>query len=238
MFFRPSNIMEGSSWLCSHPGVPLVQGLDVDEGHFSVGAGHHSVVLAADDQVDVFAELPVTVPKTQTSHQWHQRTLFDESYNRLTVKLSNAPQVLCTGRHDWEATSRVSPVGYRGHLTLVHILLHKRVGVGKLVPLSTLNKTKTFQSPKNKQTRDQWRHNAAEGGAGGLLPCVNTAGWSCGWCTWPPSPGSEESWRSCPRPAAARWPSHSRSANLRVTDATAFSDNATQQGGNTVHTAC
>lgn len=67
-----------------------------------------------------------------------------------------------------DMTSRVSPVGYRGHLTLVHILLHKRVGVRKLVPLSTLNKTKTFQSLKNKQTRDDWRHNAAERGAGGF----------------------------------------------------------------------
>ena len=46
----------------THPGVPLIQGLDVDEGHFPVGAGHHAVVFAADNQVDVFPELPVTVP--------------------------------------------------------------------------------------------------------------------------------------------------------------------------------
>lgn len=47
----------------SHPGVPLVQGLDIDEGHLSLSAGHHGVVLAADNQVDVLAELPVTVPE-------------------------------------------------------------------------------------------------------------------------------------------------------------------------------
>lgn len=53
-----------------HPGVPLVQGLDVDEGHFSVGAGHHSVVLAADDQVNVVPKLPVTVPKKKKKKKY------------------------------------------------------------------------------------------------------------------------------------------------------------------------
>lgn len=46
----------------AHPGVPLVQGLDVDEGHFSAGPGHDPVVLTAHDQVDVLPQLPPTVP--------------------------------------------------------------------------------------------------------------------------------------------------------------------------------
>lgn len=46
------------------------------------------------------------------------------------------------------------------------------------------------------------------------LPCANTAGWSCGWCMWPPWPGYGESWRSSPHPVVARWPSHSQLANL------------------------
>lgn len=49
----------------SYPGVPLVQGLDVNEGHFSVGTGHHAIVLTADDQINVFPKLPVTVPEIQ-----------------------------------------------------------------------------------------------------------------------------------------------------------------------------
>ena len=44
-----------------HPGVPLVEGLDVDEGHFPVGSGHDAIVLTADDEVDVVPELPPAV---------------------------------------------------------------------------------------------------------------------------------------------------------------------------------
>lgn len=47
----------------------------------------------------------------------------------------------------------VSPVGHRGHLTLVHVLLHERVGVGELVALSTLNKAETRSF--RKQTRNR-----------------------------------------------------------------------------------
>lgn len=57
------------SYVCIHassyPGVPLVQGLDVNEGHFSIGTSHHSIVLTADDQINVFPKLPVTVPEMQ-----------------------------------------------------------------------------------------------------------------------------------------------------------------------------
>jgi len=51
----------------THPGVPLIQGLDVDEGHFSIGAGHHSIMLTADNQINVLPKLPVTVPETINS---------------------------------------------------------------------------------------------------------------------------------------------------------------------------
>lgn len=118
---RLSDDTEGTG---THPGVPLVQSLHIDEGHFSVGTGHHAVVLAADDQVDVFAELPVTVPEAR----------------RQAMKEVDVPH---TGPRQ-EVTSGVSPVGYRGHLTLVHIFLHKRVGVRELVALSALNKNKSW----------------------------------------------------------------------------------------------
>lgn len=49
----------------SYPGVPLIKSLDVDEGHFSVGTSHHSIVLTADDQIDVVPKLPVTVSESQ-----------------------------------------------------------------------------------------------------------------------------------------------------------------------------
>lgn len=50
-----------SPW--SYSGVPLVEGLDVDEGHLPTGTGHHAIVLTADDQVNVFPQLPPPVPE-------------------------------------------------------------------------------------------------------------------------------------------------------------------------------
>lgn len=44
-----------------HPGVPLIEGLDVDEGHLPVGSSHDAIVLTADDEVDVVPELPPAV---------------------------------------------------------------------------------------------------------------------------------------------------------------------------------
>lgn len=44
-----------------HPGVPLVEGLDVDEGHFPIGSSHDAVMLTADNEVDVVPELPPAV---------------------------------------------------------------------------------------------------------------------------------------------------------------------------------
>lgn len=45
-----------------HPGIPLVEGLDVDEGHFPVGSGHDAIVLTTDNKVDVVSKLPPAVP--------------------------------------------------------------------------------------------------------------------------------------------------------------------------------
>lgn len=76
-----------------HPGVPLVQSLDVDEGHFPVGSRHDAIMLTTDDQVDVISKLPPAIP-------------------------------VCD----------------RGNFVLIHVILHKRVWVGKVVSFFPLQK--------------------------------------------------------------------------------------------------
>lgn len=58
-----------------HPGVPLVEGLDVDEGHLPVGSSHDTVVLTADDEVDVVPELPPAVTARKSECLWSPEAL-------------------------------------------------------------------------------------------------------------------------------------------------------------------
>lgn len=53
-----------------HPGVPLVQRLDVDEGHFPIGSRHDAIMLTTDDQVDVISKLPPAIPATEKGLMW------------------------------------------------------------------------------------------------------------------------------------------------------------------------
>lgn len=54
----------------THPGVPLVEGLDINEGNLSIGTGHHSIVLTANNQINVISKLPVAIPKTKRPSAW------------------------------------------------------------------------------------------------------------------------------------------------------------------------
>ena len=58
-----------------HPGVPLVEGLDVDEGHLPVGSSHDAIVLTADDEVDVVPELPPAVTARKKERLWSPEAL-------------------------------------------------------------------------------------------------------------------------------------------------------------------
>lgn len=44
-----------------HPGVPLIERLDIDEGHFPIGSSHDAIVFTADDKVDVLSKFPPAV---------------------------------------------------------------------------------------------------------------------------------------------------------------------------------
>lgn len=57
-----------------HPGIPLVEGLDVDEGHFPIGSGHDAVMLTADNQVDVVPQLPPAVTAMKKGLIWSLRS--------------------------------------------------------------------------------------------------------------------------------------------------------------------
>lgn len=57
-----------------HPGIPLVEGLDVDEGHFPIGSGHDTVMLTADNQVDVVPQLPPAVTAMKKGLIWSLRS--------------------------------------------------------------------------------------------------------------------------------------------------------------------
>lgn len=58
-----------------HPGVPLVEGLDVDEGHLPVGSGHDAIMLTADDEVDVVPELPPAITARKEERLWSPEVL-------------------------------------------------------------------------------------------------------------------------------------------------------------------
>lgn len=58
-----------------HPGVPLIEGLDVDEGHLPVGSSHDAIVLTADDEVDVVPELPPAVTARKKECLWSPEAL-------------------------------------------------------------------------------------------------------------------------------------------------------------------
>lgn len=44
-----------------HPGVPFIERLDVDEGHFPVGPSHDAIMFTADNKVNVLSKLPPAV---------------------------------------------------------------------------------------------------------------------------------------------------------------------------------
>lgn len=106
-----------------HPRVPLVERLDVDEGHLPVGSGHDAVVLTADDEVDVVSQLPPAVTAKQG--------------------LLWSPEILGPRRaapHEAGTPGGDVPVGHGGDLVLVHVVLHKWVWVGEVVPFLPLQK--------------------------------------------------------------------------------------------------
>lgn len=53
-----------------HPGIPLVEGLDVDEGHLPIGSGHDTVVLTTDNKVDIISKLPPAVTAMKEELIW------------------------------------------------------------------------------------------------------------------------------------------------------------------------
>lgn len=53
-----------------HPGIPLVERFDVDEGHFPVGSGHDAIMLTTDNKVNVISKLPPAVPAVNTELVW------------------------------------------------------------------------------------------------------------------------------------------------------------------------
>lgn len=57
-----------------HPRIPLVEGLDVDEGHFPVGSSHDAVMLTTDNKVNVVSKLPPAVPAANTELVWSPET--------------------------------------------------------------------------------------------------------------------------------------------------------------------
>lgn len=66
---RDGTLHEGDG-AAPHPGIPLVEGLDVDERHFPIGSGHDTVMLTADDEVDVVPELPPAVTAMEEGLMW------------------------------------------------------------------------------------------------------------------------------------------------------------------------
>lgn len=74
------------SLFVSYSGVPLIQGLDIDERDFSVCSGHHSIMLTADHEVNVIAQLPPPVPKNQSE----KVTILNSAYI-----VSNVPYNKC-----------------------------------------------------------------------------------------------------------------------------------------------
>lgn len=65
LYLWNGQIQLSSSLSVSYSGVPLIQGLDIDERDFSVCAGHHSIMLTAHNEVNVIPELPPPVPENQ-----------------------------------------------------------------------------------------------------------------------------------------------------------------------------
>lgn len=122
--------------MAPHPRVPLIERFDVDEGHFPVGSSHDTIVLTADDKVNVISKLPPAVT-TRTA----------DSLTTGYSALDGAP-----GAQDrvwapmWPYPVRANiPVSNRGDLVLIHVILHKRVWVGEIVSFSPLQKQQSFQ---------------------------------------------------------------------------------------------
>ena len=89
-----------------HPGVPLVEGLDVDKGHFPIGSGHDTVVLTADNQVNVVSKLPPAIPATQKELNGSPETLHVRHVALYRVRPVVTPPV--TYRYATEAISFLS----------------------------------------------------------------------------------------------------------------------------------
>lgn len=89
-----------------HPGVPLVEGLDVDKGHFPIGSGHDTIVLTADNQVDVVSELPPAVPAMQNKLKGSPETL--DIRHVALYRVRSAQTLPVTYRYATEAISFLS----------------------------------------------------------------------------------------------------------------------------------
>lgn len=56
--------------MAAHPGIPLIQCLDVDEGHFPVGSSHDAIVLTTDNKVNIVSKLPPAVTAAKEKLTW------------------------------------------------------------------------------------------------------------------------------------------------------------------------
>lgn len=90
-----------------HPGVPLVESLDVDEGHFPIGSGHDTIMLTTDNQVNVISKLPPAVPATKKKLSWSPQTLNCRYFTPYRVRSVHTPPEV-TYRYATEAISFLS----------------------------------------------------------------------------------------------------------------------------------
>ena len=106
-------------------GVPFIERLDVDEGHFPVGPGHDTIVFTADDKVDVISKLPPAVT-TRTARRTHYK-----------IQCCGWTTPDSTGQGHLSPRADL-PVSDGGDLILIHVVLHKWVWVGEIVSFSSL----------------------------------------------------------------------------------------------------
>lgn len=80
-----------------HPGVPFIECLDVDEGHFPIGPSHDAIMFTANNKVNVISKLPPPVTK-KTARLIHYkiqcrgRTILDSTGQGLCSNLGQTPE--------------------------------------------------------------------------------------------------------------------------------------------------
>lgn len=106
-------------------------------------------MLTADDEVDVISQLPPSVPaNTQSSRLFLSLCLFQiQKFSKILspsvyyfclVLPANHTDILHP-HQSWEREIHI-PICNRSHFIFIHVILHKRVWVGKLVFLLSLQK--------------------------------------------------------------------------------------------------